>query len=57
MNCVLFFIVHFIELVRMSDLSDLIDKLDDDGILHSAVPTDMCDSGAVGASFPIVSSR
>ena len=56
MNCALFFIVHFIELVRMSDLSDLIDKLDDDGILHSADSTAFCGSGAVGASSPIVSS-
>ena len=56
MNCALFFIVHFIELVRMSDLLDLIHKLDDDGVLHSADATAVCGSGAVGASFPVVSS-
>ena len=40
----------------MSDLSYLIGKLDDDGILHSADSTDVCGSGAVGASSPVVSS-
>ena len=36
MNCALFLIVHLIEyLARMSDLSELIDILDDDGVLHS----------------------
>ena len=56
MNCPLFLIVHFIELVRMSDLSYLIDKLDDDGALHSADSTAVCGSGAVGVSSPVVSS-
>ena len=40
----------------MSNLSDLIDKLDDDGVLHSADSTAMCGSGTVGASSPVVSS-
>ena len=43
-------------LVRMSALSDLIDKLDDDGVLRSADSTTVCGSGAVGASSPVVSS-
>ena len=38
----------------MSDLSDLIDKLDDDGVLHSADSTAMCGSGVIGA-FPLLS--
>ena len=56
MNYTLCLIVHFIELARMSDLSDLIGKLDDDGVLHSADSTDVCGSGVVGASSPVVSS-
>ena len=49
MNYALFFIVHFIELVRMSDLSYLIDKLDDDGVLHLADFTTVCGSRSAGA--------
>ena len=54
MNCVLFFIVHFIVLVWMSDLSDLIDTLEDNGLLHSAGSTAVCGSGVVGASSLLV---
>ena len=57
MNCALFWITHFIDLVRMSDLLDLIDKLDDDGILHSADYTAVFSSGAGDASHPVVSSN
>ena len=57
MNCALFLRFHFIEyLVRMSDLSDLIDKLDDGGVLHSAGSTAVCGSGAVGVDSLVVSS-
>ena len=36
-NCVLLLIVHFIEyFARMSYLSEVMDKLDNDGVLHSA---------------------
>ena len=54
MKYALFLIVHSIELVRMSGLSDLNDKLDDDGVLHSADSTAMCGSGVIGA-FPLLS--
>ena len=58
MNCTLLFIVHFIEyLVQMSDLSDLIDKLDDDGFLRSADSTDVYGSGVVGIASPVSSSK
>ena len=40
----------------MSDLLDLIHKLDDDGVLYSTDATAVCGSGAVGASSPVVSS-
>ena len=56
MKYALFFIVYSIELVRMSGLSDLNDKLDDDGVLHSADSTAMCGSGTIGDSSPVVSS-
>ena len=57
MNCALFLIVRFIEyLARMSDLSELIDKLDDDGVLHSTDSTVRFGVGAVGAASPVASS-
>ena len=57
MNCALFVSVHFIEyLARMGDLSELIDKLDDGGILHSVDSTVVGGSGAVGVAFPVASS-
>ena len=57
MNCALFLIVHFIEyLVRMSDLSDLIDKLDDDGVLHSTDSIAVYGSRVVGVASPVASS-
>ena len=40
----------------MSDLSDLIDKLDDDGFLRSADSTDVYGSGVVGVASPVSSS-
>ena len=40
----------------MSDLSDLMDKLDDAGVLRSADSTAFFSSGAGDASYPIVSS-
>ena len=42
--------------MRMSDLSDLIDKLDDGGVLHSAGSTAVCGSGAV-VFFPLLSRQ
>ena len=56
MNCALFLIVHFIELVQMSDLSYLIDKLDDDGALHSADFNAGFGPGVVGVASPVASS-
>ena len=56
-NCASLLIVHFIEyLARMSDLSEVIDKLDDDGVLHSTDSTADFGSGAVGAASPVASS-
>ena len=40
----------------MSDLSEVIDKLDDDGVLHSTDSTADFGSGAVGAASPVASS-
>ena len=40
----------------MGDLSELIDKLDDDGILHSVDSTVVGGSGVVGVDFPVASS-
>ena len=57
MNCALFLIVRFIEyLARMSDLSELIDKLNDDRFLRSTDSNAVFGSGAVGVDSPIVSS-
>ena len=57
MNCALFLIVHFIKyLARMSDLSELINKLDDDGGLHSTDSIAGFGSGSVGVASPVVSS-
>ena len=50
-------IVHFIEyLAQMSDLSELIDKLNDDRFLRSADSNAVFGSGAVGVDSPVVSS-
>ena len=56
-NCALLLIVHFIEyLARMSNLSEVIDKLDDDGVLHSADSIAVFGSGAVVVASPVASS-
>ena len=40
----------------MSDLSEVIDKLYDDGVLHSADSTAVFSSGAVGVASSVASS-
>ena len=57
MHCALSIIVHCIEyLAWMSDLSELIDILDDDGILHSTDSTAGVGSKTVGGVSLVVSS-
>ena len=57
MNCALFLIVSFIEyLARMSDIPKLIDKLDDDEVLHLADSTAGFGSRAVSVASPVTSS-
>lgn len=57
MDCALSIIVHCTEcLTRMSDLSELIDILDDDEVLHSTDSTTAVGSRTVGIASPIASS-
>ena len=57
MYCALSIIVHCIEyLARMSNLSELIDILDDDGILHSTDSTARVGSKTVGGVSLVASS-
>ena len=53
----LILVVHCIEYIaRMSDLSELIDILDDDGALHSTDSSSRFGSGAIGVASPVVPS-